>query len=65
MAFTATEEIRVKALEDAVVAIQTAISNLASKEQLRQLTLIKQADIDDLKVQVEELETAIAIIQGG
>lgn len=43
--------------------VQVAITNLASKAQLRQLTLLKQKDIDDLKNRVEDLENEVTLLK--
>ena len=43
--------------------IQVAMTHLAAKAQLRQLTLLNQTDINDLKNRVSSLETQIAILQ--
>jgi polyhydroxyalkanoate synthesis regulator phasin len=60
MSTTAT---RLTALENAVNDIQTAITNLASMAQLRQLNLIKQEEVDALKDRVADLETQIQVLQ--
>ena len=57
------EELRIKNLEEAVNKQSTAINNLASKQQLRQLLLIRQAEIDTLKTRVAALESQIEILQ--
>jgi polyhydroxyalkanoate synthesis regulator phasin len=59
---TATEA-RLQALESAVNEIQTAITNLASLAQLRQLNLIKQDELDALKTRVDTLESEIQVLQ--
>jgi len=43
--------------------VQVAINNLASKQQLRQLTLLKQKDIDDLKNRVTDLENEVLLLK--
>lgn len=60
MSTTAT---RLTALENAVNEIQTAITNLASMAQLRQLNLIKQEEIEALQQRVADLETQIEVLQ--
>ena len=65
MAFTAVEEARLKAIEDAIIGLQVAIGNLASKKQLSQLSVLKQKDVDDLQTRVTALEATVQIIQAG
>lgn len=65
MAFTAVEEARLKAIEDAIIGLQVAIANLASKKQLSQLSVLKQKDVDDLQTRVTSLENTVQIIQAG
>lgn len=60
MSTTAT---RLTALENAVNDLQTAITNLASMAQLRQLNLIKQEEIEALQQRVADLETQIEVLQ--
>ena len=63
MAFTTGEETRIRNIEEAIVSLSTAVNNLASKTQLSQLLLIKQAEIDALKRDVESLESQVALLQ--
>jgi polyhydroxyalkanoate synthesis regulator phasin len=59
----AATEARLQALESALNDVQTAITNLASLAQLRQLNLIKQDEINVLKERVDKLESEIQILQ--
>lgn len=54
---------RLTALERKVNELQVVITNLATMAQLRQLNVIKQAEIDSLKKHVADLESAIQILQ--
>ena len=54
---------RLDALEEAVTQLQALIVNLASKQQLKQLSLLKQQEIDTLQARVTQLETTVGIIQ--
>lgn len=63
MAFTDAESIRIIAIEEAVNDVQTAVNNLASKQQMRQLLLIKQSEIDALTQRVAALETQVQVLQ--
>lgn len=56
-------EARLTALEKAVNELQVAITNLASMAQLRQLNIIKQAEINALKDRVDNLESEIQVLQ--
>lgn len=63
MAWTQAEEDRIKTLEIVINGLQTAVANLMSKMQMRQLLLIKQAQVDDLTQRVETLERLVQIIE--
>lgn len=63
MAWTQAEEDRIIALEQRVNDVMTAITNLASKLQMRQLLLLKQAEIDSLTTRLNSLESQMAILQ--
>ena len=63
MAWTPAEEDRIKTLETVINGLQTAVANLMSKMQMRQLLLIKQAQVDDLTRRVETLERLVQIIE--
>lgn len=55
---------RVEAIELKLNEIQTALNNLCTKRQMQALLTIRQTEIDDLKLRVENLEEEIAILQG-
>lgn len=59
MAFTASEERRIRAIELKLNDIQTALNNLATREQLKQLLNIRQSEITELQEKVVELEQRI------
>lgn len=61
--WTDAEERRIRAIETILNNAQTAISNVISKEQVRQLLLIKQRQIDALTARVNSLETQVANLQ--
>jgi len=63
MAWSSAEEDRIKTLEIVINGLQTAVANLMSKMQMRQLLLIKQAQVDDLTQRVETLERLVQIIE--
>lgn len=63
MAFTDAEKIRINAIETLLNELQTVVTKLSSKEQIRQIMLIRQAEFDALKARVEALETEIATLQ--
>jgi len=63
MAWSDAETERVQAIETMLNNLQVAISNLASKQQIRQLLLLKQQEIDALTVRVASLETQITALQ--
>lgn len=65
MAFSDAEELRIRNIETVLNDLQTAVNdNLASKQQMRQLILIKQSQIEELERRVDSLESQIALLQG-
>lgn len=57
-------EAEIEFLKVVVNKLQIAVSeNLASKAQLRQLNLLRQQDISDLKDRVEAVEADVAILK--
>lgn len=57
-------EAEIEFLKVVVNQLQIAVSeNLATKAQLRQLNLLRQQEISDLKDRVEDLEADIAILK--
>lgn len=58
-----TTDQRLDALEEAVAQLQTVIVNLASKKQMKQLSLLKQQELETLQARVTQLETTIQIMQ--
>jgi polyhydroxyalkanoate synthesis regulator phasin len=50
---------KVAALENIVNLMQTAMNNLATKQQLNSLLSIRQAEIESLKARVSTLETTV------
>ena len=63
MTWDASEEQRILAIEETLNKVQIAISNLASKQQIRQLLLVKQTEIDALLKRVEDLEKIITLLE--
>jgi polyhydroxyalkanoate synthesis regulator phasin len=63
MAWTDSETARVVAIEELLNQVQTAIQNLASKAQMRQLLLLKQAEVDALTTRVASLEAQLTVLQ--
>ena len=63
MAFSAAEEDRIKTIEQLLNKVQVAISNLMSKQQFKQLLLIKQKEVDALTKRIETLESEIQVLQ--
>jgi polyhydroxyalkanoate synthesis regulator phasin len=63
MAWTAAETARVEAIEKQLNKVQIAIKNLASQQQVRSLSTLKQKEVDELKARVSALEAQLAILQ--
>lgn len=63
MAWTSAESDRIATLETVINQLQTAVTNLAAKQQLQQLLILKQAEVDELTSRVEALERMVAILQ--
>lgn len=63
MALTDYEEARLALIETVLADLQVAVGNLAAKQQLRQLSLLKQTEVDELRARVEELERLIIILE--
>ena len=54
---------RITALEEYVNQLQLAVKNVASKQQIRQLLLLKQEEISTLSARVSELERLITLLE--
>jgi predicted nuclease with TOPRIM domain len=63
MATTDQLLLRIEVIEAKLNDVQTAINNLASKQQLKQLLNIRQTEIDDLKVRVTSLEGRLTVLE--
>lgn len=63
MAWSDAEEARILAIEEIVNQLQVAVLNLMSKQQMRQLLLLKQNEIDALTTRVVALESQLTILQ--
>ena len=63
MAFSVAENLRIETIEKLLNELQTAITNLASQQQLRQLAVLKQEEIDTLAARVTTLETQVQALQ--
>ena len=63
MSWTSAESDRIATLETVINQLQIAVTNLAAKQQLQQLLLLKQAEVDELTDRVEALERMVAILQ--
>ena len=54
----------VKALKAHIAVMQTAMQNLASVQQLKQLMAIRQTDINNLENRVESVEQDVELLKG-
>jgi len=64
MSWTTAERTRVAALEVILNQVQVAVTNLAAKQQVRQLTLLKQSEINQLRERIEDLERIVLLLEG-
>jgi polyhydroxyalkanoate synthesis regulator phasin len=63
MSWSDAEESRIAALETLLNKVQIAVTNLAAKQQLRQLTLLKQNEVDALTTRIEALERMVTLLE--
>lgn len=63
MAWTAAETERIVKIEKVITKLSTAINNLASKQQLAALTVLKTNEITELKNKIASLESQLALLQ--
>lgn len=63
MAWTDAEDARVNAVERALNTLRRAVLNVTTKREFRQLLLIRQQEIEDLRTRVATLETQVALLQ--
>lgn len=63
MAWTDAENTRVSTIETLLNKVQTAMTKLMTKQQMRQLLLIKQKEVDALTLRVTALETQVLDLQ--
>ena len=64
MAWLSSETTRIETIEEAINELQIAVTNLMSKQQMRQLLLIKESEIQALTARVASLESQVTILQG-
>lgn len=63
MPFSSAEEQRVQAIERALNRLQTAVKNLAPKEDLNRYTLVRQREVEALTTRVAALEEQVRLLQ--
>lgn len=63
MALTEAEKIRIRTIEEMLNDLQIAIKNVASKLEVRQSLLLRQKEIEDLKLRVTDLESQVKTLQ--
>lgn len=47
----------------AVMALQKVVEGLASKQQLKQLSLLKQQEVEEIKARLTTIEEQLTILQ--
>jgi hypothetical protein len=63
MAMTDAEVQRITSVEEAVNDLSTVVNNLAPKQELRQLQLLRQSEIDEIKQRLTSIESQLKILQ--
>lgn len=63
MALTDAELTRIAAIETMLNTVQTALNRMVSQTQMRQLLLVKQAEVDALTARVAALEAQVLALQ--
>lgn len=63
MAWTASEELRIRAIESKLNDLQTALNNVPSMQQMKAILHIRQREVDDLRTRVAALESQVATLQ--
>ena len=63
MAFTETEELRIRAIETRINEIQLALNNVASRRMIKAFTNIRQQEVNDLLKRIESLEAQVLALQ--
>lgn len=53
---------RVRLLEEVVDKIQVALYNMATMEAVRQISLLKERDIDDIQTDIEEIRARLTLL---
>jgi len=56
-------EDRILAIEEAISDLQEALNALATKQQLKQLVLLRTQNQNALEIRIASLETQIALLQ--
>lgn len=54
---------RVSLIEEVLNNVQQALLNTASSEALRQLVLLKERDIEDIKTDIAEIRNRLTLIE--
>lgn len=59
MAFTVTENRRIEAIETMLNTVQTALNNVASKQQMKAILNIRQSEIEELQEEIVLLKQRV------
>jgi predicted nuclease with TOPRIM domain len=54
---------RIEAIEAAINDMQTALTNIATKQQMKSILNVRQSEIVDLQTRVTSLESQIKVLQ--
>lgn len=63
MAWSTAEEARIELIEKVLNNLQTLAGSLLTKQQFRQLLLVKQNEIDSLTARIVALESQVTVLQ--
>lgn len=63
MSFTASEEIRIQAIERKLNDIQVALNRLATRKEMKALATVRQQEIIELQAEVDTLQSQVQTLQ--
>lgn len=61
--WTDAETARIELIEKVLNNLQTVVNSLLTKQQFRQLLLVKQKEIDELRAEINSVKSQLTILQ--